>query len=145
MRLWRKGLLAPIITLLAVIALSTFLVGHWIGVTSLRYALEAREQDRLTGIQSSLKAIINMETARLSALSDLLRKNPLLPEALAADDMAASRLKTILDDLAVGLKVDLLTVADARGRSVYSLEKGQEGVDLSFLWGWMRPLGDRRW
>ncbi len=141
MRLWRKGLLAPIITLLAVIALSTFLVGHWIGVTSLRYALEAREQDRLTGIQSSLKAIINMETARLSALSDLLRKNPLLPEALAADDMAASRLKTILDDLAVGLKVDLLTVADARGRSVYSLEKGQEGVDLSFLWGMDEALG----
>ena len=136
MRIWRKGLLAPIIALLAVIALSTLLIGHWIGVASLRRALEAREEDQLSGIHSTIKAIIDTEVARLSSLSDLLQKNPVLAEALAmGGDVGAARLQVILDDLHRGMGVDILMVTDDRGRTVYSLGKGQERVDLSDLWG----------
>ena len=136
MKIWRKGLLVPIIILLAVIALSMLVIGHWIGVAGLRYALEAREEDRLVGINASIKAMIDAEAARLKTLSGVIQKNPLLAEALAAGDgSGAARLEAILDDLYSGLNVDILTITDARGQSVYSLEKGREKVDLSDLWG----------
>jgi len=141
-KIWRKGLLVPIIILLAVIALSMLVVGHWIGVASLRYALEAREEDRLAGINASIKAMIGAEAARLETLSGVIQKNPLLAEALAAGDgSGAARLEAILEDLYSGLNVDILTITDARGQSVYSLEKGREKVDLSDLWGMDEALG----
>lgn len=142
MKIWRKGLLVPIIILLAVIALSMLVIGHWIGVASLRYALEAREEDRLAGINASIKAMIGAEAARLETLSGVIQKNPLLAEALAAGDgSGAARLEAILEDLYSGLNVDILTITDARGQSVYSLEKGREKVDLSDLWGMDEALG----
>ena len=134
--MWKRSLLAPIIALLAVIALSTLLIGYWVSLAGLRRALEAREEDRLTGIHSTIEAISNTEATRLSSLADLLRKNPVLPEALAMDDdFGRARLQAILDDLYRGMDVDILAVTDGRGRTVYSVGRGQGREDFSDLWG----------
>jgi signal transduction histidine kinase/ActR/RegA family two-component response regulator len=138
----QRGLIVPIIGLLSFIALSTLLIGYWLSLSNLRRSLEVRERDRLTGSHSIVKAIIGMETVRLASLSDLLSKNSALLESLVAGNASGGgRLRSTLDDLYRGLRVDILAVTDNRGRVLYSPQGAEGRKDLSDLWGMDEALG----
>jgi signal transduction histidine kinase/sensor domain CHASE-containing protein len=134
--MWKRGLHAPIIALLALIALSTLLLGHWIGLASLRDSLESREKDRLAGIHSIVKASIEMEAASLASLTHVLSRNPVLQELLTdGKGFDRARHQEIVDDLYRGIRVDVIAVTDARGERLFSSGKREDRVDLSALWG----------
>ena len=81
---WSKSLLVPVIILLMVIALTTLLVGYGISLSNLSDSLAARERDKVSGIRSIVQAIIGTDVAMLTSISNLLKKDPRLSQALAA-------------------------------------------------------------
>ena len=142
---WRRTLVVPIIALMVVIALTTLLIGYWISLSNLRHSLEAREEDRVLGIHSIVKAIIGTEVNKLTAIASLLRKNRNLSESLAAFDVTKEEapLKRVVDDLDQDLHIDFLAVTNARGLNLYSPGKGEARRDLSGIWGMDEALDGR--
>jgi PAS domain S-box-containing protein len=134
---FRKSLLFPIITLFVVVALTTLIIGYWISLANLQQSLEAREEDRVLGIHSITKAIIDTEIIRLLAVASLLRKNRDLEEVLNA--YAASKnktpLKMLMDELHKDLSINYLVLTDSRGMNLYSLNNVETRSDLTEMWG----------
>ncbi|MBE0558250.1 MAG: hypothetical protein IH628_13545, partial [Proteobacteria bacterium] len=140
--MWRKSLYVPIIALLLVIALSTLLIGYWISLSNLRHSLEAREEDKASGIHSTVKSIIATEVAELKTISRLIRRNDALTRSLAAHTASgdAAPLTGAIDDLFTDLDLDYFAVTDVRGINLHSLPNGQSRRDLSGLWGMEEAL-----
>jgi signal transduction histidine kinase/DNA-binding response OmpR family regulator len=141
--MWKKSLVAPIIVLLMVIALSTLLIGYWISLSNLRQSLEAREVDKVSGINSAVKSIIAAEVAELKTISRLLVKNDALTRGLGvyAASGDAVPLKGVMDDIfSANIGVDFLAVTDLKGINLYSRPGGEPGGDLSGLWGMEEAL-----
>jgi PAS domain S-box-containing protein len=133
----RKTLLFPIIALFVVVALTTLLIGYWISLSNLQRSLAAREEDRVTGIHSITKAIIDTEIARLSAVSRLLSRNRTLADALSTYSTSKNKasLKKLMDDLYEGLGIDYLVVTDPKGINLYSSKDAESRTDLTEMWG----------
>lgn len=72
----RKTLLLPIISISIVTALVSLIIGYRINLSNLRQSLEAREEERVSGIHSITKSIIETEIRKLSAVANLLKKTP---------------------------------------------------------------------
>jgi PAS domain S-box-containing protein len=134
---FRKTLLFPIITLFVIVAITTLLIGYWISLANLQRSLEAREEDRVYGIHFIIKAIIDTEITRLSAVSSLLRKNRDLAEALSAYAISKNKasLKRLMDGLHEGLSIDYLVVTDSKGMNLYSSKNVETRSDLTDMWG----------
>jgi hypothetical protein len=134
---WRKSLLVSIIVLLIVTTLTPLLIGYWISLANLRRSLEAREEDKASGIHSIVKSIIGMEIDKLKAISSLIRNDHVLAQALVAytGSKETALLMRPMDEIYKDLHIDLLTVTDARGINLYSSKGGEKRRDLSGVWG----------
>ena len=140
--MWRKSLHVPIIALLLVIALSTLFIGYWISLSNLRRSLEAREEDKASGIHSTVKSIIATEVAELKTISRLIRKNDAITRSLAAYTASgdAAPVRGVMDGLSFDLGIDFFAVTDVRGINLHPYSNGQSRRDLSGLWGMEEAL-----
>ena len=140
--MWKKSLHVPIIALLLVIALSTLFIGYWISLSNLRHSLEAREEDKASGIHSTVKSIIATEVARLKTVSRLLRKNDALTRGLAAYTASgdAAPIRGVMDGLSFDLGIDFFAMTDVRGINLHPSPNSESQRDLSGLWGMEEAL-----
>jgi PAS domain S-box-containing protein len=133
---WNRSLLVTIICLLMVITLTTLLIGYWLSLANLRSSLAAREEDKIRGTHSIVKAIIDTEIIRLVSISTLLGKDRALADALGgASASGAVALKRVADGLYTGLNIDHLAIVSSEGRNLYSPEQSEAREDLSEIWG----------
>ncbi|MDA8124103.1 MAG: ATP-binding protein [Deltaproteobacteria bacterium] len=143
----KKSLLTPIILLLLIVALSTLLIGYWISLDNLRRSLETRERDKVTGTHAIVKALINSEVDKVTAISNLFKNDRNLAQALAEQATQAGKdgtlIRRAMDGPYYGFGIDLLAVTDRRGRNLYSPGDREKRRDLGGIWGMDEALAGR--
>jgi PAS domain S-box-containing protein len=114
-----------IITILTLLACSTLYLGYYLNINTLRATLESRELEKLNCAYTTVKSLINEESEELLSLAGLLKSSTGLPEALKSYYRSPGDLgplKQKMDRLYAQIKrldLDILIVADRRGRLIY--------------------------
>lgn len=133
-----KSLGFPIVVLLIFMTMAALFAGYCLNVTTLRRALESSEADQARTISHIIDSLIREETARLTALSKLLKRDDKLISGLLYYSKSGGDtgpLKNRMDRLYPNLGADILQVTDGKGIVVYQAKAPQKpGEDFS-LWG----------
>jgi hypothetical protein len=132
-----SSLLFPIISLFVLVALTTLLIGYWLSLSNLERSLATREEDRVFGIHSVTRAIIDTEISKISAISTHLKKDRDVTAVLSAyaGSKSSASLGRVMDELYEGMGIDYLALTDPRGKNLYSWKHMETRADLAGVWG----------
>ena len=134
----RKSLIYPVAALLFVVALMLTTVLISMNLSTLRATVREGQTARIHAANVMVKALIEEELNKVSALSNILQENRKLAEGVTEGVLSGGDiedLQIVMDRIYRQLHVDIFQIGDLSGKTVYRAHKEHADKEAMYPWG----------